>query len=285
MNSKELLPALPPLAPDANKYSRGKLTLVMGSSRYPGSALLAARAAERTGAGYTELVTSKAVMPLAVGTTPSLVVTDRKSWNSRLLNKAGHHPEALALGSGFKGSSFEEDLTFDILGSCVYPVLIDGTALGFLAAKRFQKVLAWRKRKNYATVLTPHGGEAARLALGLGLPEVAPELLAARLARTCEAVVALKGPVTYVSDGTALYLMDQGTPALAKAGTGDVLAGIIGSLLAQAMGPYEAAIAGTSIHADAGRLAAEAKYERSVIAEDLIDFLPAALASYEKALV
>ena len=97
------------------------------------------------------------------------------------------------------------------------------------------------------------------------------------LADTYAATVVLKGPETVVAHGSDTYLMDKGTPALAKAGTGDVLAGIIAALLAQGLSPVQAAVLGTRLHADAGNEAARRLGVVSVIPEDVIDCIPVSI--------
>ncbi len=268
--------ALPPLEPDANKYTRGKLVAVVGSKRYPGAAVLAACAGERMGAGYTEVVTAPAAMLPVLAASPSLVVRDRTRWDASQLPRAREgRPAAVCLGSGFGGSSRERDLVLQVLKKAACPLLVDGAALGFLSGKKELRALMRRAERGLPTVLTPHGGEADRLARGLGLAPAAPEHLAAALAQACRCIVALKGPVTYISQGSVPLAMDAGSPALAKAGSGDVLAGMVGSLLAQGMDPLHAAYGGAWIHGRAGVLAAEQIGARSVTAMDIVRWIPA----------
>jgi len=137
--------------------------------------------------------------------------------------------------------------------------------------------LAKRAGKDLATVVTPHGGEASRLATSLGLSHEAPEVLARDLARALHAIVVLKGPDTHISDGARTVVMAEGTPALAKAGTGDVLAGMTCSLLAQGMDAFDAAVAASLVHARAGKAAAEHLTDVCVCAEDVLQFIPDAL--------
>jgi len=120
-------------------------------------------------------------------------------------------------------------------------------------------------------VLTPHAGEIARLFSATATDS------AEALARHLNAIVVAKGPVTTITDGARVVCCDEGTPALAKAGTGDVLSGIIGALLAQGMDPFEAAWAGVVLHARAGCLAEKAFGTRSVMAEHLLEAIPVIL--------
>lgn len=268
--------SLPPLARDANKYTRGKAVIVAGSARYTGSAVLAACASERIGAGYTEVITVPEAMPLVRAASPSLVVLDAAGWDpSVLAEQREGKPQAVCLGSGFEGNDDERALTAAVLRQAACPLVIDGTALSFLGQEPFLELLDRRWEKGAATVVTPHQGEAARLSAALDLKDAHPKDQAVALSRALHAIVVLKGPVTYVSDGATTRLMNEGTPALAKAGTGDVLAGMMAGLLAQGKEAFSAAFAATVFHARAGKQAAAQVGERSVIAEDVIEAIPA----------
>lgn len=269
-------------APDANKYTRGKLELVAGSPAYPGAAVLAARAAQRAGAGYTEVFASKEALPYVRQAQASLVV---RPWSALSFEGErpadARHPHAVAVGSGFDAEgSAEEGVLRTVLAGTHAPVLVDGGALAFLAREKMRRACVERYRAGLVTVLTPHGGEAARLAAPLRIPANDPERLAADLARAYGAVVVLKGPDTFVSEGVRTFRMGEGTPALAKAGTGDVLAGVIGALLAQGVRAVDACMLGTTVHARAGKAAAQAHGAISVIAEDVVDALPAAFGTF-----
>lgn len=271
-------------APDANKYARGKLELVAGSPAYPGAAVLAARAAQRAGAGYTEVFASPEALPYVRQAQASLVV---RPWSA--LSFKGErplddrHPRAVAVGSGFDAQGSEEaGVLRAVLRGTQAPVLVDGGALSLLACEKMRRACVERYRAGLVTVLTPHGGEAARLAAPLRISTGDPERLAARLAGAYGAVVVLKGSDTFVSEGVRTFAMREGTAALAKAGTGDVLAGIIGALLAQGVRAVDACMLGTTVHARAGRAAADAVGAVSVIAEDVVDALPAAWGTFSQ---
>ena len=106
-----------------------------------------------------------------------------------------------------------------------------------------------------------------------------PWAQAKALAQAYEAIIVLKGPDTYISDGDAVVAMTQGTPALAKAGTGDALAGIISALLAQQVPALDACVLGATLHAEAGSIAARKWAELSVIPEDVVQAIPEAIAA------
>lgn len=260
---------------DANKYTRGKLTVVAGSARYPGAAVLAARASQRMGAGYTLVVTARKAVNTVRASSPSLVVGALGDFDPKLLSESSAaKPCAVCIGPGFTGSTTEAELVASVLKWAACPVLVDGGGLADIMSDQALKQLAKRADKGLATVVTPHGGEAARMARPFGLPADNPEKLAAGLALAFHSIVVLKGPDTYVSDGRRVDAMCEGTPALAKAGTGDVLAGMIGALLAQGLDPYQAACAGVELHAKAGIAAAERLTDISTCAEDVVEAIP-----------
>lgn len=276
----ELVALLPFPAENANKYSRGTLWCVVGSAHYPGAACLAARASQRAGAGYTRVLTAPEAVDIVRLVSPSLVV---QSWNemnvSQLPSTVASRPLAYVVGSGFDAQDENaQHLTYAVLKHAHVPVLVDGGALGFLATKKGRSILKKRFVAGVPSIITPHAGEAARLARPLALSEDDEAVLAQRLALAYGVVCVLKGPVTFISDGEEIVRMAQGTPALAKAGTGDVLAGMIGALLSQGLAPIDAAVLGSTLHAKAAYVAQRRFTAISVCAEDVIEALPEAIA-------
>ena len=185
-----------------NKYSRGKLTVVAGSARYSGAAVLAALASQRMGAGYTEVITDPSAVNVVRLSSPSLVVRPSDDWKpGELKASEPGKPCAVCIGPGFTGDDdAAADLVARVLKKAPCPVLVDGGGLARLATKKNLHTLAARFTDGLTTVITPHGGEAARLAASLGLPTSNPEKLAAGLSLATQAIVVLKGPDTFVSD-------------------------------------------------------------------------------------
>ena len=275
---------LPHPKEDANKYTRGKLVFVAGSAHFPGAACLAAAASQRAGAGYTEVVTHERAVPVVQAYRPSLVVCSFDDWRASELSEArAGHPMAVVVGCGFDARDAENDRRVcAVLRHAACPVLVDGTGIATLVSLEARQLLAERESAGRTTVITPHGGEAARLAKFFGIDMTDPAEAARALARNYHCIVVLKGPDTYVADGDRAFAVRLGTAALAKAGTGDVLAGVIGALLAQgADTALDACATGAVLHAVAGNIAAEELTDVSVIAEDLIDYLPDAIAYVE----
>lgn len=290
MPTSNLSSLVPVPAADAHKYSRGKAVVVAGSSAYPGAACLAAKATQYAGAGYTQVFTAPKNISLLQGFRPSLVVQPFSSSDTAGLFGKGN-PGALVIGPGFVADDRElESLVRFALKKVSRPVLIDGGALSALSKPKAHAMLQRRREKGRSTVLTPHIGEAKRLAEPFGIildeTDSAPEAsraalqkFAHALALCYESIVVLKGADTYIAspDLSEVFVMDEGTPALAKAGTGDVLAGLIGGFMAQGMDLLDACKLGTSVHAKAGIAAASQFGVVSTCAEEVLEAVPAVI--------
>lgn len=278
--SHDALVALVPLPnQEANKYSRGKVTIVGGSKRYPGAVCLAGSACQRMGAGYTEIRTHPLNVALANAYRASLVAGSWKPVRKKDFFSKKPLSQAYIVGPGMvEEKGLTEILTQTILCNAQVPVLIDGGALAVLATTKAREICRQRFISDYATIITPHGGEAEHLAQLLGLENCDDKDRALRLAQVLGVTVVLKGPDTFISDGDDVYPLYTGTPALAKAGTGDVLAGIIGALLAQGVAALDACMLGVELHALAGRRGSADLTPVSLIAEDVINYLPHAIS-------
>lgn len=275
----KLAALLPYPAPSANKYTRGRLVCAVGSAKYPGAACLGARAGEYMGAGYTQVITEASVAPYIHAASPSVVVTEWDDVDPSSLPAAREgHPCAYDVGSGYDAADAMAKIrTRLILENAQAPVLLDGGSLDVASGQKIRDILADRAASGLVNVFTPHGGEAARLAAPLGILTEDPTELAYELAKAYSGTVMVKGSITYISDGESVVLMEEGTQALAKAGTGDVLAGMTASLLAQGLAPLDACVLASTLHAFAGRIAAERLSTICVRAEDVIAAIPKAI--------
>ncbi len=280
-SAKRLHDLLPFPQHDAHKYSRGKVIAVVGSARYPGAACLAACASERMGAGYTEVFTDSSVVALVQAASYSLVVRPRSALESTsfpCFSKS--KPCAYVLGSGFDSESAESALCVrNVLTHAFAPVVVDGGALASLASAEGAQLLQERFLAGQSTVLTPHEGEASVLARQYNLPTGNPKALARLLSLAYGVTVVLKGPQTYISDGEAVVVMNEGTSVLAKAGTGDILAGMLGSLLAQGLEVFDACVLATTLHARAGCEAGRLYTPICATAQEVIAAIPLAILS------
>ena len=256
-----------PREAEAHKWQTA-VRVVAGSPGMTGAAHLAASAAQRTGAGMVHL------------SVPGSSTSGEHEYVQRQLPETGWSAEVLAsldrfqslvIGPGLGRLESTVAAVRDVLRQSPVPTVVDGDALFALAWSRDGARPILRDRRA-PTVLTPHDGEFALLS-GSKAPN--DRLLAARrLAHDLGVVVLLKGPTTVVAapDGRAL-LVTAGDDRLATAGTGDVLSGVIGALLAQSIEPLEAAAAGAWIHGRAGRLG----QRRGLVASDLLSLIPQVL--------
>lgn len=256
-----------PRPPTAHKWSRA-VRIIAGSAGMTGAAHLAAGAAQRTGSGMVSL-SSPGVEPTA----PPEIVRLRLpafDWSAAVLDDL-HRYHALVIGPGLGREEYTVDAIRTAVARAPVPVVIDGDGLFAMAWSPDGATTLLRQRE-HATVLTPHDGEFGLLAG----QRPGPDRFAAarRLASDTRTVVLLKGPVTVVADpGGDVRVVASGDSRLATAGTGDVLAGIIGALLATGMDPFDAASAGPWIHAEAARHAPPI----GMVAGDLLDALPTVL--------
>lgn len=270
---------LPNWDDEASKADRGKLLVVSGSKRLPGSAILVARAALRTGCGTVRVATPESVA-LAIGiAVPELLVVALPETKSGTLaqsaveNVAGECRacQALVVGPGVGASSETEAALREIVEAAPLPTVVDAEALNALGEGfSFTGIKAPR-------VLTPHAKEFESLAnLSLeGADDEKRAKIAADYARAQKVTLVLKGRVTFVAtaDGE-VYRNEAGSRVLGTAGSGDVLAGAIGALLAQGLDPTRAAIWGVHLHALAGEGVAKDLGDDGVLASDFIGQLP-----------
>lgn len=265
---------------DVHKYSRGVAQFCAGSPEYAGAALLCARAAQRAGAGYTQLFTDAPIEPLQVAA-PSLVVRSLDAWEI-----PDHNTCALGIGSGFSPGDFHTTYRRLFERTQRYPhcVVVDGGALSFLATEQGKRWAAVRARNGFPTIITPHVGEAARLLASISDDAPQPstsctlEQDAYRLSQYFSCCVCLKSSNTVIAYQNSIATLTNGGVELAKAGTGDVLMGIITALCSQQLAPFDAALSGAYLHALAGKFAAEQGDMVSVIPEDIIAALPRVFA-------
>lgn len=271
--------AIPPRGAGDDKYRAGGVLAVAGAPGMSGAARLCTRAALRAGAGIVAACVPHGVRSeVAVGT-PEVMVTGvagDTGVSVGALDAIMHQAArvgAVVLGPGLGRDAATAPLVRAVLAGVALPVVLDADGLWHLGDD-----LAALRERPAPTVITPHAGEAARL-LGTSREQVdAGRLAAARdLAERSGAVALLKGPGTIIcAPGALPVVIEGGTPALATAGSGDVLSGIIAALLARGMQAAEAATCAAALHARAGVLAGRGD---GTIASDIIEALPEALAA------
>ncbi len=273
---------IPSTAEPAHKYSAGALLVVAGSRGTTGAPVMVVHGAQRTGCGIVFLATSEGAAPAVdLALTEALVygvAEDEEGFMGsgaleEILEHAGR-ASALVMGPGTGTGDEGRRLVEGILREVEVPVLLDADAITNLAGT---DVLAGR---DAPTVVTPHAGELGRL-LGSGAKEVSARRLdsARNTAEQHRCCVLLKGSDTLVVEGERVAVNSTGDVALATAGTGDVLSGVIGAFLSRGMDTYEAARAGAWAHGRAAELWLEETGwpAESFVATDLLDYLPLAV--------
>jgi len=283
--------ALPRLAPrrrNAHKGDFGRVLIVGGSRGMIGAVALASNAALRGGAGLVTFAAPETIQLCVAVLCPcatSRPLACRKSGElaaqsvAQMLQAVGGC-DVLAIGPGMAVGPGQRRLLRAALGQ-EKPLVVDADGLNNLAA-----VDAWPSLANCPLVLTPHPGEFARLT-GRGVKDIQADREKATLAAVNgwrrrsggkrPLVCALKGAGTVVSDGRRLFVNATGNPGMATGGSGDVLTGLIGALIGQGLAPFEATCLAVHCHGRTGDLAAEKLGQVSLMATDLLDYLPAAM--------
>ncbi len=279
-----VLELLPRRGPDSTKFRSGHVLVAGGSRGLSGAPAMAARAAMRAGAGYVTALVPESLQPVLAGSgTPELMTRGLSEADGGLAEPAAgdvlaaaERGGALALGPGLGRLEGAAAFARRLAREASLPMVLDADGLNAHAGRLGE--LAGRAA---GTVLTPHAGELGRL-LGVDSEAVERERLAhaREAAAQARAVLVLKGDDTIVAAPGGRAAVSRGaSPALATAGTGDVLTGVIAALLAQGLEPFAAAAAGVLLHAHAGRLAARRLgAAESVIATDVIEALAGARA-------
>ena len=271
---RQLLPVRPRFS---HKGDYGRVLLVCGSVGFIGAAALAARAALRTGAGLITVATPRQVWPIVAAKLDEPLVmpmaddeAGRLSLQAapaltQLLAKA----DACLIGPGLGRSEALDALVAALVGEARCPVVLDADGINAMAGH-----IDRLREAACPLILTPHDGEFLRLSPGAALPPADFDARADRamaLARQLSAVVLLKGYRTAITDGTRLYRNETGNPGMATGGSGDVLAGMLVSLLGQGLAPLEAAAAAAWLHGAAGDRCAAERGEYGMTPSDLID--------------
>ncbi|MDZ4686162.1 MAG: NAD(P)H-hydrate dehydratase [Planctomycetaceae bacterium] len=276
------LPDLPPRASNAHKGTFGKAMIVAGSRGMSGAACLAGQAALRGGAGLVAVATPSGVLPIVAGYEPSyLTVPLQEDVDGRialsalsdvieLLNDA----TAGAIGPGLGRSADLDELVHSVYRTVEQPLVVDADALNALVARPDGLTAGSAAGPR---VLTPHPGEFARLT-GQTTAAVQShrEEAAIEFAAKAGVILVLKGAETVITDGLRVAINPTGNSGLATGGTGDVLTGLITSLLAQGLEPFVAAQWGAYLHGLAGDIAASELSQPGLIASDLPRYLAAA---------
>ena len=275
-------PPLPPRPREGHKGLFGRVLVVGGNDGMIGAPVLAGTAALRMGSGLVQIAVPRAILPYALSITPELIgIALGKAAGKDQLLEAAEAADAIVIGPGL-GKTPEALARLTRLVRLAKPMVVDADGLNLLARQK-----RWPTFFKAHAVLTPHPGEMNRLNKLLKRVEKTQSDDQGRIdnaiaaARAFGQVVVLKGDRTVVTDGQRVYLNTTGNSALSKAGSGDVLSGILGCLLGQGIDRFDAACAAVRLHGIAGEIAGEKVGLRSVLAREVIDAIPGGISRYE----
>ncbi len=287
----EKIPKLPSRARDGHKGDYGRVLVVGGSRRMIGAPALAGNGALRGGAGLVTIA-SPASVQLAVAMLCECATsvplpsekTGRQELSPQAVGKFSQLAEAcdiLAIGPGLAVGQGQEMLIRAAIEQDQKPLILDADGLNNLA-----NIEDWPKRRRCPIVLTPHPGEFARLTgksasdiqndRQAAVDEAMSEWLAAG-ETGAPLIMVLKGASTIVTDGQMGYINETGNPGMATGGSGDVLTGLIAGIAMQGLGLFDSTALSVHVHGLAGDLAAAAGTEESMIASDLLNYIPQAM--------
>lgn len=273
LDHKAILQILPDRDPWGHKGSFGRILMLCGSKGYTGAAYLSAMGALRTGAGLTFLGVPESIYAIEAVKLNEPVVFPLPGRNGMLSEEAVpeilnrmKRMDAVLIGPGLGIGGGTNAVLKAVLENAECPVVVDADGITLLAAHK--DILRGRK---YPTILTPHDGEFNRLGGTIGDDRM---VSAAQFAKEWNCILLLKGHRTCITDGETCYRNCTGNPGMAVGGSGDVLSGIIVSLLGQGLDPLQAAACGAWIHGAAGDLCAEALGQYGMLPTDMLNVLP-----------
>ena len=264
------------LLPNANvnKYSKGKLVVIGGSIEYSGALVLATLGGYRSGSGFVKAIVPVELKEIINAKIPELIVSSISKENIEDMIEWG---DSFVIGPGLSIEKDDFNLILELIKKADKQVVIDASALNFINTDYSINNFPQR------TIFTPHRGELKNLTYNiksefdLNPVQFLDELIDELDGRYC----LIKGQPNFLvnADGT-INLMNHGTPSLATAGTGDVLAGLIGGLLSQNYSEKNAMMIGSWIHAEAAIIYAENSGCNGMLASDLLDFIPSSFEKY-----
>ena len=273
LDHNAVLSILPDRDPWAHKGCFGKILLLCGSVGFTGAAALAAKAALRSGAGLVFLGVPQSIYAIEAIKLDEAIVFPLPEEDGKLSERALDEilrrlpqMDAILIGPGLGQSCGVLTVVRKVLEAFSGPVIVDADGINVLSAHR--DILRGRKAP---TIVTPHDVEFSRLGGYIGNNRAES---AASLARELGCIVLLKGHRTVITDGAVCYTNQTGNPGMAVGGSGDVLAGIIVSLLGQGIAPLEAAACGAWIHGAAGDLCARELRQYGMLPSDMVQNLP-----------
>ncbi len=279
------LPRLGPRPADSHKGTFGRVVVVAGSRGMVGAAVLCGSGALRGGAGLVTVAVPEEILPQVAVANPCYLTSPLPQDQEGRLSELAEAPllslaranDVAAVGPGLGRSPALTGLVSALVTKVEIPLVLDADALNSLEDHTDPL-----RHRSVPIILTPHPGEFARLVgSDAAMVQSQGQDMAARFAREHGLVVVLKGHNTIVTNGLRVYYNRTGNPGMATGGTGDVLTGLIAALLAQKIDPFAAAQLGVHLHGLAGDLAREDLGEVSLIASDLLHYLPRAFRDFK----
>ena len=273
LDHESVLALLPERDPWGHKGSFGKILLLCGSRGYTGAAYFAAMGALRSGAGLAFLGVPESIYAIEAAKLNEPVVFPLPEENGRLgilsvaeIEERLSQMDAVLIGCGLGQSGGTLAVVKAVLEQAKCPVVVDADGINVLKAHK--DILRGRA---YPTILTPHDGEFMRFGGTIGADRMDS---AAYFSREWNSIILLKGHRTCITDGRTGYINETGNPGMAVGGSGDVLAGIIVSLLGQGLKPLEAAACAAWLHGAAGDLCAAEIGQYGMLPTDMLTRIP-----------
>lgn len=275
----EVLKHFPKRPQDSHKGTFGHILNISGSKAYTGAAILSSLSALKIGAGYVTLATVEDAANIIHSFSPDIPTIELKQTESGTISSDNTNSviglsknfDVISIGSGLGRNEETARFATEFIKENQKPIVIDADGLNSLSEIGIEKI-------GGNSVITPHPKELSRLI------DVPVEIIlsdrkyyAVETAKSLETIVVLKGHNTVVTDGKSVYINESGCSALAKAGSGDILTGMITGLMSQNTNPLFATILGVYLHGLTGDIAAESLTEYSVLASDLLNFIPNAI--------
>ena len=273
LNHQDVLDFLPDRDPWGHKGSFGKILMLCGSRGYTGAAYLAAMGALRTGAGLVFLGVPDSIYEIEAVKLHEPVVFPLPDDEGKLshlaiaeISRRLPQMDAVLIGCGLGQSEGTLSVVRYVLDQAKCPVVLDADGINVLQSHK--DILRGRA---YPTILTPHDGEFLRFGGCIGKDRMAS---AAYYAQKWNCILLLKGHRTCITDGITGYINETGNPGMAVGGSGDVLAGMVVSLLGQGLKPLEAAACAAWLHGAAGDLCAEEIGQYGMLPTDMLTRIP-----------
>ena len=264
---------LPKRTDNFHKGNAGRILLLCGSEGYTGAAALAAMGALRSGAGLVYLGVPRAIYQIEAAMLNEAIVFPLADKNGMLspgaidkIDSILEKMDAVLIGPGIGISEETEEVITHVMKNYSGPIVLD--ADGITAMQKHMDILRGRTGQ---TIITPHEGEYCRFT---GKEVIDRQACACELAKQINAITVLKGHKTIVTDGAEVYINRTGNPGMAVGGSGDLLAGMITSLIGQGMLPFQAAVCAVWLHGAAGDICAKKLGQYGMLPTDMLAVLP-----------